>query len=263
MSPASGKEREISIAWFADLTGALGKYLAVLRYELEQSGDIETVEALIHAEMVKILIRQFTPGCIDTEYGIGKLFSKAPNKAGQLADRRFRADIAIYHPVEDRRLTSSRPFAVIELKREGDAAKALDDIYRLAIVSLKIGATGYFVFAGPKALVDRTIESVPVLKKMQAGAEDRHRPDGPHRFAFTTLKKSSLYNDADHPGTGYFFGQRMFGEENASTSDPYQIRVFAFHVRRAAIADREGQRVSLMLRSLVEQDDDSGELPPI
>ena len=250
MTASAMTEREISISWFADLTGLLGKYLAVLRYELEQSGEIQTIEALIHSEITKILIRQFTPGCVVTEYLIGKLFSQGVGKDGNAFDRKFRADIAVFHPVDDPKSKSSRPMAVIELKRNGSTIDLLDDVYRLAIVSLKTKATGYFVFAGPKKHVESTIDSIGFLKTMQDTAEEKVDDDEPHKLNFSQLAGCSLYNAEDHPDSEHFYGQRMFGEENKSEADPYQVRIFAFHVEREVIATKLGQRVSLAVRSL-------------
>lgn len=254
-------EREISIAWFAGLTGLLGKYLAVLRYELEQFGEMQTLEALIHAEITKILIRQFTPGCVTTEYSIGSLFSPGINGKGDSFKRKFRADIALFHPVKDP--SSSLPMAVFELKREGGVTDLIDDIYRLAIVSLRTNATGYFIFAGPQEHVQSTIETVAILKKMQENAEKKGLEDEPEEFSFTQLNESELYNSDDHLYSEKFFGQRMFGGENKSESDPYQVRIFAFHVHREVIADKEGQRVDLALRPLKSASGEDEPMPEI
>lgn len=254
-------EREISIAWFADLTGLLGKYLAVLRYELEQFGEMQTLEALIHAEITKILIRQFTPGCVATEYPIGGLFSPKTKDNGDTFKRKFRADIALFHPVKDP--SSSFPMAVFELKREGNITDLLDDIYRLVMVSLRTNATGYFIFAGPQKHVVSTIDSVEMLQKMHKNAEEKAEADQPEEFNFTDLHGSELYNPDDHIYSEKFYGQRMFGEENISESDPYQVRIFAFHMCREVIADREDQRVSLALRALKSVMDRDEPLPVI
>ena len=241
-------KREISISWFANLTGLLGKYLAVLRYELEQFGEAQTIEALIHAEIAKILIRQFTPGCVVTEYPIGALFSQGKREDGSTFARKFRAEIALFHPVKDP--SSSLPMSVFELKREGGITELVDDIYRLVIVSLRTNATGYFIFAGPAEHVQSTIAGVSILQKLNESAEKNAEKDEPQEFSFADLTESGLYNSEDHVYAEKFFGQRMFGEENNSEADPYQVRIFAFHVSRDIIVKKEDQRVSLALHAL-------------
>lgn len=255
-------EREISVAWFADLIGILGRYLAVLRYELEQSGGEQTLEALIHAEMTKLLIRQFTAECIKTEYSIGRHFKKGVGKAGKEFARKLRSDIAIFHPVVPAKLKSSLPMVVIELKRAGDDGSLLNDVYRLAVVSLRTKATGYFVFAGPRAHVEKAIKGVKILNQMELSAERGALTDGPHKFNFTRLNKCSLYNAEDHKDAKLFYGQRMFAEENPSEKDPYRIRIFAFHANRDVIAERTDQRFTLNVQRL-ERSTAQGQNPPL
>lgn len=250
MTTQCAEEREISISWFTELTGVLGKYLAVLRYELEQSGITQTLEALIHAEIVKLLIRQFTSGCVQTEYQIGQHFKKGINKNNNEFARKLRADIAIFHPISDSTRAAVRPIAVIELKRTGNEKALRDDIYRLAVVSLKTCATGYFVFAGPKAHVKKTINGLSLLKQMERSADSDATQDGPHEFSFAQMKTCSLYDSANHPGTERFYGQRMFSDQNASEEDGYSVRIFAFHVEREMIAKKIGQRLSLKVTNL-------------
>lgn len=246
--------REISISWFHDLTGILGKYLAVLRYELDQTGRTQTLEALIHAEIVKLLIRQFTSGCVETEYLIGKHFALGKDKNDKEYVRKFRADIALFHPVVDPTLDVAQPMAILELKRTGDDTALLADIYRLAVVSLKTGAMGYFVFAGPREHVHKSIESLSMLQLMEKGAEDAAvkgaKADVPHEFLFKDARACEIYNVEDHAETLNFYGQRVFAEENDSEKDPYRVRIFAFHTTRELIAQKVGQRISLKVESL-------------
>ena len=254
MTAAVPQTREISISWFHDLTGILGKYLAVLRYELDQAGRTQTLEALIHAEIVKLLIRQFTSGCVVTEYLIGKHFAIGKDKNDREYVRKFRADIALFHPVVDPNLEVAQPMAILELKRTGDDAALLADIYRLAVVSLKTDATGYFVFAGPREHVQKSIECLAMLKTMEKGAEDGAvegaEADGPHEFPFKDASICEIYNVEDHGEAQSFYGQRVFAEENDSEKDPYRVRIFAIHTKRDMIAQKVGQRISLKVESL-------------
>jgi len=267
---AMQQTREISISWFHDLTGILGKYLAVLRYELDQAGRTQTLEALIHAEIVKLLIRQFTSGCVKTEYLIGKHFAQGKDKNDKDYVRKFRADIALFHPVVDPNLDAAEPMAILELKRTGDDIALLADIYRLAIVSLKTGAMGYFVFAGPKGHVKKSIQSLAMLQTMEKGAEDGAdegaTADVPHEIKFNDTRECEIYNIADHAGTLKFFGQRVFAEDNDSETDPYSVRIFAFHTTRDSIARKVGQRISLKVESLdaaIGAKENQGSLPKI
>lgn len=250
MTATASRTREISIAWFADLTAILGKYLAVLRYELDQSGQTQTLEALIHAEMVKLLIRQFPSGCVQTEYQIGRHFAKDFDKNNKEYVRKFRADIALFHPVVDSNSVDAQPMALIELKRTGNDAALLADIYRLAVVSLKTSATGYFVFAGPRDHVQRSVDSLEMLRTMEERADEGAAKDEPHEFAFKNASTCQLYNEQDHGEAAHFYGQRVFSEENDSEKDPYRVRIFAFHAVRETIAQKVGQRISLKVENL-------------
>lgn len=266
MTDALSQAREISISWFHDLTGIVGKYLAVLRYELDQTGQTQPLEALIHAEIVKLLIRQFTAGCVETEYLIGKHFSPGKDKNDREYVRKFRADIALFHPVVDPTHEDAQPMAILELKRTGDDAALLADIYRLAIVSLKIGATGYFVFAGPREHVRKSIESLGMLQTMERGAENGAAADTPHEFTFKDASACGIYNGEDHAEAQNFYGQRVFAEENDSDKDPYRVRIYAFHTKRDKIAQKVGQRISLKVESLdnaIGAKRDKGPLPEI
>lgn len=222
--------REINIAWFKNLTDVLGSYMEVLRYEMRQGAGAQTVEALIHAEIYKILIREFPSDCIRSEFGIGHHFApveaaqpqaeagdgKKPKKAS--TGRQFRADIAIFNPLVEPKYgarAAVHPIAIFELKRTGDAKALHDDVYRLAVVSAKIATTGYFLMAAPLTQLLELIRRLGIFSKLvNVQAE-------PAEVMFTEMQPtSSLYNKVDHPGKEHFYAKLMFATDDVAAALP-------------------------------------------
>ena len=228
--------REINIAWFKNLTDVLASYMEVLRYEMRQGAGAQTVEALIHAEIYKILIREFPSDCIRSEFRIGHHFlsieaaqqqaeaedgkkpqaeaddGKNPKKIS--TGRQFRADIAIFHPLQEPQHgvhATVHPIAIFELKRTGDAKALHDDVYRLAIVSAKIATTGYFLMAAPLAQLLELIRSLEIF----SGLVSVQAP--PAEIEFTKMQPvSSLYHEVDHQGAVYFHAKLMFATDEVA-----------------------------------------------
>ena len=248
--------REINIAWFKNLTDVLASYMEVLRYEMRQGAGAQTVEALIHAEIYKILIREFPSDCIRSEFRIGHHFlsieaaqqqaeaedgkkpqaeaddgkkpqaeaddgkkpqaeaddGKNPKKIS--TGRQFRADIAIFHPLQEPQHgvhATVHPIAIFELKRTGDAKALHDDVYRLAIVTAKIATTGYFLMAAPLAQLLELIRSLEIF----SGLVSVQAP--PAEIEFTKMQPvSSLYHEVDHQGAVYFHAKLMFATDEVA-----------------------------------------------
>jgi len=218
--------REINIAWFKNLTDILASYMEVLRYEMRQGAGAQTVEALIHAEIYKILIREFPSDCILSEFGIGRHFvpietaqpraeaddDKKPKKTS--TGRQFRADIAIFHPLDEPQhgvRASVHPIAIFELKRTGDAKALYDDVYRLAVVTAKIATTGYFLMAAPLA------QLLEMIKRLEIFSELVSVQAAPAEIGFTKMQRtSSLYNEVDHQGAVHFHAKLMFATDEVA-----------------------------------------------
>lgn len=205
-SPVSPTINSVSISWFVDLRTLLSSYINVLRYELNEQGSSETVEALIHGEILKILRRKLPASSVVSEYPIGHHFSKlkvkaqTPDTADRETKRRFRSDIAIFRPWESYSETPDwkeqnvsrdqrQPIAIIEIKRDGTPTEILDDIYRLAVCSAKTEAIGYFILGGPMEKLVRLKKSVALLKDL--GISDLQP------FQYSDFSSSSIYDEND------------------------------------------------------------------
>lgn len=222
--------REINIAWFKNLTDVLASYMEVLRYEMRQGAGAQTVEALIHAEIYKILIREFPSDCIRSEFGIGHHF--APVEAAQpqaeagngtkpkktSTGRQFRADIAIFNPLVEPKHgahASVHPIAIFELKRTGDTKALHDDVYRLAVVSAKITTTGYFLMAAPLA------QLLNLIKRLDIFSELVSVQAAPAEIMFNKMQPaSSLYNEVDHREKAHFYAKLMFATDDVAAALP-------------------------------------------
>lgn len=208
--------RIINIHWFFALTEILDSYMDVLRYEMSQGPGDQTVEALIHAEIFKILVREFPSDCVRSEFSIGHHFKNKPAAENAENDdgkkRLLRADIAIFKPLEEPEKGSVdakvRPFAVFELKRTGKRKELLDDIYRLAIVSQKINSTGYFVLAAPVSHLFKMIDKVKIFNSL-CSTQNLIVPINFSEFD----GNSTLYNSADHGDKEEFYASLMGGSK--------------------------------------------------
>lgn len=208
--------RVINIRWFLALTEILDSYMDVLRYEMSQGPSDQTVEALIHAEIFKILVREFPSDCVRSEFLIGHHFKNKVSAEEANGDegkkRKLRADIAIFKPLEKPEKGSVDaeilPFAVFELKRTGTQKQLLDDVYRLAIVSHKVDSTGYLVLAAPVSHLFKMVERIEIFNQL----DTTENVIVPIKFSVFE-KKTTLYNSVDHKEKEEFYVTLMGGSK--------------------------------------------------
>lgn len=253
-----------SISWFVDLRTLLSSYIDVLRYELDQHGNTETIEALIHAEILKILRRKLPSSVIRSEYPIGHFFAKLkvfkePDKAPRETKRKFRADVAVFRPWELLNEQDSSngtaedlrtPIAIIEIKRDGLAKELMDDLYRLTICSLRTGAVGYFVLAAPAQKLIVMKRSVEVLKDL-ANSEIQD-------FGFSALGEASIFDQNDLlEAKGSTFSIKQYpalmeegqepGNDDLAMRSSFSFYIFGVSVDRKNLETGADQRFNIRL----------------
>ncbi|CAB3761710.1 hypothetical protein GQ57_09280 [Burkholderia sp. MSh2] len=204
----------LSVDWFPNLTLIIESYMDVLRYEMGatrssvptgENGETtssETLEALLHGEMIKILNRDFDTRHIVSEFQIRSFFAKQQYAPGKPVGN-IRCDILLTKPWKapwprgnSWPQGSDLALAAIEIKRSGVKSGIVDDIYRLAVLSKKLECACYFVIAAPtRQLVGHATRVQEVLPKLSV--TDNHIVALSHEV----LQKAALYDSADNIDT--------------------------------------------------------------
>lgn len=253
---ANEEHQIVEINWYPSLVSNLTSYMNVLRYELDQVPAMRTLEALVHAEIYKILTREFPRGNVQNEYPIGNLFKGVESEdatGSEDAGRRFRADIAIFHPA-NRKCAETRPIVVFEIKRTGPADAIWADIYRLVVVSANLGATGYLVLAAPHKELIKLVAENAVLKEL-----DKDRAKTVEWDITTFNDRTNIYPTGEHNGKTSFFGQLLFdssaqfrrNRSRAGTDHPdedFGIRIFGFRADGKRIATDQVLQLAVRIK---------------
>jgi hypothetical protein len=215
----------------------------------------QTAEALIHAEIFKILAREFPVKSIRSEFPIGHFFA---------SKRGYAADIAVFHPLDEMQFgpeAKRYPIAVFELKRQGTRTELLNDLYRLAVVNRHTEAIGYFVLTAPLSKLIEMIRSIGILDSLTNARV------APIKIPFSLLKgRADIYSIKDHKPEKNFFCKLLDGTDELTkrlatsvappagktSEEPYAFVIFGIAGIERALRETVHHRITLRLTEVLK-----------